>query len=279
MGVSHSVLRTSFIMKLLLASLLVTSVFGQDCPEVVPADCNYETELMCDMGYDYSNPMGCWLGSYCTPMKMPDSNGDNTCYAMCPMYCMENQISCHNGYSSEGCDNGNYCMDSMTADKNGDMTCPTICPVMCSADQISCHNGYSSEGCDSGNYCMDSMTADNNGDMTCPTMCPAMCSADQISCHNGYSPEGCDYGNYCMDASYDNGDQGTCSHFCPAVCDWETETTQDMGIDANGCWLGSFCVPMDYTSSIYTRSGKTGKGNGKGKGKRGKGKKTNKKGK
>merc|ERR1712083_558273 len=201
MGVSHSVLRTSFIMKLLLASLLVTSVFGQDCPEVVPADCNYETELMCDMGYDYSNPMGCWLGSYCTPMKMPDNNGDNTCYAMCPMYCMENQISCHNGYSSEGCDNGNYCMDSMAADKNGDMTCPTICPVMC--------------------------------------------SADQMSCHNGYSPEGCDYGNYCMDASYDNGDQGTCSHFCPAVCNWETETTQDMGYDANGCWLGSFCVPMN----------------------------------
>merc|ERR1711971_1429569 len=69
------------------------------------------------------------------------------------------------------------------------------------------------------------------------------------------SENGCDYGNYCIDAFYDSGDFCKCPGICPAVCDWELETTQDNGYDPSGCWLGNHCVPLDSTGTGSTSDG------------------------
>jgi hypothetical protein len=114
-------------MKLLLSSLLITSVLGQDCPDVVSADCNWDVEITCDFGYD---PAGCWLGNYCTQMYTPDVNGENTCYASCPQYCQDGQISCSYGSDEKGCDWGSYCMDAEYTRANG-ATCPQFCSTFC----------------------------------------------------------------------------------------------------------------------------------------------------
>merc|ERR1712203_226815 len=32
--------------------------------------------------------------------------------------------------------------------------------------------------------------------------------------------------------------------WCSTMCSWETENWCDMGIDANGCWMGNWCQDM-----------------------------------
>ena len=63
---------------------------GTMCPGVCPVDCNWETEMHCDMGYDAN---GCMLPATCAPLTVPGTNGVE-CAGLCPMICPEGQIMC-----------------------------------------------------------------------------------------------------------------------------------------------------------------------------------------
>merc|ERR1712243_503332 len=41
----------------------------------------------------------------------------------------------------------------------------------------------------------------------------------------------------------------TCPEMTASICD-ETSVNCDMGGDANGCWLGDFCQPMDVECPV-----------------------------
>ena len=90
-------------MKLFVIACILPLVFCQDCPEIAPAECDFDNgELSCDMGTD---EMNCWIGDYCMP---PPPDG---CANICPVACGPNEIVCDNGWDENQCWMGDNCAD------------------------------------------------------------------------------------------------------------------------------------------------------------------------
>jgi len=164
----------------------------------------------------------------------------------CPEFpaveCAEGEIECP-GYEWDGCEYPGYCNPLEWENWEGVM-CPSVCSTYCAEDEMWCDNGEDDNGCWAGNWCMPNP----DGDAMCPTpptQCPDIepieCGEGEIQCWGGMDCEGCPMMDYCTMAEWDMGDGVMCPGQCEPMC-MQNDTWCDNGYDANGCWMGAWCM-------------------------------------
>jgi len=189
--------------------------WGPWCSEAYTYECDWNTEISCDAGYD---SFGCWYGNYCI-QQVSDYNG---CYGVCGPNCnYETEDWCEYGYDSNGCWMGAWCQDKSM----GGCPAPHGGSEFASGEDVCAH----------------------------VTTWHEYCNSSQTYCDLGYSPEQCWYGNYCVD-TMDYIYPG-CPGVCLTMCDWTIEEWVDFGYDDNGCWLGNTCQPIGATAPAAAPSG------------------------
>merc|ERR1712154_304120 len=130
--------------------------------------------------------------------------------------------------------------------------CPEPTIGNCSATDYGCDLGFTA-GCWMGSFCMPEGSI---CPMICNTPAPSNCAAGEIVCDMG-SYDGCWKGDYCLLMGHYNGcwfgdfcHEDKNGFQCPPVCNWpahsvcqDGEILCDMGIDADYCWMGDYCMP------------------------------------
>jgi len=171
--------------------------YGSSCSEAYTTDCDNNTEISCDAGYD---SRGCWYGNYCI-QQVSEYDG---CHGVCGPNCnYETEDWCEYGYDSNGCWMGAWCQDKSMGGcppphggselASGEDVCAHVTPWIedCNGNQTYCDLGYSREECWFGNYCIE--------DWDCPSVCLTMCDPTfEEWVDYGYDENGCWLGNTCQ---------------------------------------------------------------------------------
>lgn len=88
----------------------------------------------------------------------------------------------------------------------------------------------------------------------CPTHCGVQCDyRHEIACYDT-TDVGCPAPGYCMQTSFAGQgiamrNMSTCPVTCPTYCG-KLDISCDMGVDQNGCSLGSYCMPAATRSPV-----------------------------
>ena len=93
-------------MKLFIFAIIVTVVFGQECPPPPPPIECAEGEIPCFGGEDSNH---CPWGDYCIPISHDHGDGIQ-CAGICAAMCEPGDLYCDNGMDENGCWMGNYCL-------------------------------------------------------------------------------------------------------------------------------------------------------------------------
>ena len=164
-------------------------------------------------------------------------NWGNPCWNTCPMTCHEGDQVCGAGVDPwNGCNNPGWCepaMDPVTE-------CPFHCPIACAETEMQCFGGMDANGCMMPDMCVPSKdgSTDKWGN-PCWNSCPTLCQEGEQVCGAGVDPwTGCNNPGWCAPTM-----AGDCPHHCPMNCGPE-EISCWGGVDANGCMMPDYCVPM-----------------------------------
>jgi len=172
-----------------------------------------------------------------------------------PVECGEGEMPCPGG-EWDGCPYPDYCIQTEWEMYDG-IKCPGICGAQCGMEDMWCDNGMDTNGCWMGNYCMpnpDGTAECPAPPPVCPEVEPAECGEGEMPCWGGMNADGCPYPDYCTMMEWENTDGSKCPGMCSAMCNYEHDLWCDNGVDANGCWMGNYCMPKgtDGTAACPT---------------------------
>merc|ERR1739848_419900 len=120
-------------MKLIILTILLPCVFGQNCPQLPENDGCEPPHLRCDLP---PGPDGCPVAPLCVWV-----NPFDRCSArpVCPNICDEGEMYCSGPIDADGCPGAEVCHPTDPAQFPDQCYSTMNCPVFCGPGQETCH--------------------------------------------------------------------------------------------------------------------------------------------